>query len=81
MPFPPTTKETDFDYETILNENRALETQLATTINSIELLRAETRREEAGLARDTERLDRLKRNARTAQAERRKQAKKVRTIP
>ncbi|PGH12788.1 hypothetical protein AJ79_04012 [Helicocarpus griseus UAMH5409] len=80
MPFPPGTKDADFDYEVALNDNRALELQLATATNSADLLRAEIRREEAQLAKEKAQLEELEKNARAAQAERKKQAKNAHPV-
>ncbi|KAL2376473.1 hypothetical protein RJZ90_007498 [Blastomyces dermatitidis] len=77
MPFPPGTQDADFDYEAALDDNRALELQLATAANSADLLRAEIKREEAQLARERAQLEELEKNARTAQVERKRQTRNV----
>ncbi|KAJ5112677.1 hypothetical protein N7532_000722 [Penicillium argentinense] len=46
MPFPPITKDSNFDYESALNEHRSLEANLATINDSIELLKSEIAKEE-----------------------------------
>lgn len=75
MPFPPVTKDTSFDYEAALDENRALEAQLATVTNSVDLLKAEVEKEEALLAKETRQLEELEKNAKRAEAERKRQMK------
>ncbi|OAX84288.1 hypothetical protein ACJ72_01353 [Emergomyces africanus] len=80
MPFPPGTKDTDFDYEAGLDDNRALELQLATATNSADLLRAEISREEAQLAKERAQLEELEKNAKAAQAERRRQTKNAHPV-
>ncbi|OJD17224.1 hypothetical protein AJ78_02661 [Emergomyces pasteurianus Ep9510] len=80
MPFPPGTKDADFDYEVALDDNRALELQLATATNSADLLRAEISREEAQLAKERAQLDELEKNAKAAQAERRRQTKNAHPV-
>ncbi|EEH11557.1 conserved hypothetical protein [Histoplasma capsulatum G186AR] len=80
MPFPPGTKDADFDYEAALDENRALELQLAAVVNSADLLRAEIAREEAQLAKDKAQLEELEKNARAAQTERKRQTRNAHPV-
>ncbi|EEH23011.1 hypothetical protein PABG_05222 [Paracoccidioides brasiliensis Pb03] len=80
MPFPPGTKDADFDYEAALEDNRVLELQLATATNSADLLRAEIHREEAQLAKDRAQLEELEKNAKAAQAERKRQTKNAHPV-
>ncbi|EEQ87545.1 hypothetical protein RJZ56_001417 [Blastomyces dermatitidis] len=80
MPFPPGTQDADFDYEAALDDNRALELQLATAANSADLLRAEIKREEAQLARERAQLEELEKNARTAQVERKRQTRNAHPV-
>ncbi|KAK2806622.1 hypothetical protein FQN51_006588 [Onygenales sp. PD_10] len=80
MPFPPATKDADFDYETALEENRTLELQLSSTTNSADLLRAEIKREEAELAKETAQLEELEKNAKAAKAERKRQTKNAHPV-
>ncbi|KZZ93932.1 hypothetical protein AAP_02025 [Ascosphaera apis ARSEF 7405] len=77
LTFPPNTRELDFDHEAALLENRNLESQLATTTGSIDLLRAEIHREKALLAKETSRLNALKSNAKSAAVEKKRLAKKI----
>jgi kinetochore protein Fta7 len=56
---------------------RVLEIQLATTTNSVDLLRAEIKREESELAREVSQLGELEKNAKAAKAERKRQSKNV----
>ncbi|KKZ61307.1 hypothetical protein EMCG_04024 [[Emmonsia] crescens] len=80
MPFPPGTKDADFDYEAALDDNRALELQLAAVINSADLLRAEISREEAQFAKERAQLEELEKNAKAAQAERKRQTKNAHPV-
>ncbi|KAI9677696.1 MAG: hypothetical protein M1829_002468 [Trizodia sp. TS-e1964] len=75
-PFPPNTKELHFDYERLLNENRALEAQLTPVLHSIQLTRAEIEKEEFLLRADQERLQTLQSNAKDEELLRRRQAKR-----
>jgi len=80
LPFPPGTRaqrEEDFDFEKILDSTRAHEAQLTPALHSIELLRAEIRKEEALLERETAALEQLERNAKAERARRRAEAKKL----
>ncbi|KAJ5780159.1 CENP-A-nucleosome distal centromere subunit CENP-Q [Penicillium paradoxum] len=75
MPFPPITKESNFDYESALNEHRSLEAHLATMNDSVDLLKAEIAKEEALLAKETKSLQEMDKNAKRAEAERKRQTK------
>ncbi|KAJ5319837.1 hypothetical protein PENANT_c026G07996 [Penicillium antarcticum] len=75
MPFPPVTKESNFDYESALNEHRALESSLTTMTDSVDLLKAEIANEEAALVRDKKALQDMEKNAKRAEAERKRQTK------
>ncbi|CAG8285857.1 unnamed protein product [Penicillium olsonii] len=75
MPFPPVTKDSNFDYESALNEHRLLEANLATMNDSVDLLKAEIAKEEALLASETKALQEMDKNARRAEAERKRQTK------
>ncbi|CAG8077863.1 unnamed protein product [Penicillium salamii] len=77
MPFPPITKDSNFDYESALNEHRLLEASLATMNDSVDLLKAEIAKEEALLASETKSLQDMDKNAKRAEAERKRQTKNV----
>lgn len=66
LPFPPATsrnREDDFNFEKILDHNRALESQLTPAIHANELLEAELRKEMARLESDQQNLADLETNA------------------
>ncbi|KAJ5133258.1 hypothetical protein N7476_003510 [Penicillium atrosanguineum] len=75
MPFPPITKDSNFDYESALDEHRSLEANLATMKDSIDLLKAEIAKEEALLAEEKKSLQEMDKNAKRAEAERKRQTK------
>ncbi|CAI7622015.1 unnamed protein product [Penicillium bialowiezense] len=75
MPFPPVTKDSNFDYESALNEHRLLEANLATMNDSVDLLKAEIAKEEALLASETKSLQEMDKNAKRAESERKRQTK------
>ncbi|OQD75391.1 hypothetical protein PENDEC_c007G04163 [Penicillium decumbens] len=75
MPFPPITKDSNFDYESALNEHQSLEANLATMKDSIDLLKAEIAKEEALLADEKKSLQEMEKNAKRAEAERKRQTK------
>ncbi|KAJ5753417.1 uncharacterized protein N7511_007570 [Penicillium nucicola] len=75
MPFPPATKESNFDYESALNEHRGLESSLVTMTDSVDLLKAEIAKEEAALVRDKKALQEMDKNAKRAETERKRQTK------
>jgi hypothetical protein len=79
QPFPPCTRplpEEDFDFEKILDSSRALEARLTPMLHSIELLKAETTKEEALLDADAATLEDLEANAKS-EASRRRRAEKT----
>ncbi|KAJ5407761.1 CENP-A-nucleosome distal centromere subunit CENP-Q [Penicillium cosmopolitanum] len=76
MPFPPITKDSNFDYESALNEHRGLEAKLSTMNDSIDLLKSEIAKEEALLASEKKALQEMDKNAKRADAERKRQMKK-----
>ncbi|OOQ88129.1 putative kinetochore protein fta7 [Penicillium brasilianum] len=75
MPFPPITKDSNFDYESALAEHRALEANFATIKDSSDLLRAEIAKEEALLADEKLSLQEMEKNAKRAETERKRQMK------
>ncbi|BDD60757.1 hypothetical protein MPDQ_004663 [Monascus purpureus] len=75
VPFPPVTKDSNFEYEAVLDEHRSLKTQLATVTDSIDLLKAEIEREEALLANETRQFQDLEKNAKATETERKRQMK------
>ncbi|KAL2872742.1 uncharacterized protein BJX67DRAFT_340252 [Aspergillus lucknowensis] len=75
MPFPPMTKDSVFEYEAALKEHRALEASLSTMTDSIDLLKNEIAKEEALLAKETKQLQEMEKNAKRAEAERKRQMK------
>ncbi|KAJ5925073.1 CENP-A-nucleosome distal centromere subunit CENP-Q, partial [Penicillium verhagenii] len=75
MPFPPITNGSNFDYESALDEHRTLEASLATVKDSTDLLRAEIAKEEALLANEKKELQTMDKNAKRAEAERKRQTK------
>ncbi|KAL5340750.1 CENP-Q, a CENPA-CAD centromere complex subunit-domain-containing protein [Aspergillus crustosus] len=75
MPFPPLTKDSVFEYESALREHNALEASLSTVNDSIDLLNHEIAKEEALLARETKQLHEMDKNAKRAEAERKRQTK------
>lgn len=75
LPFPPSTrpqKQEDFNLENILDNNAALENRLTPMIHSIELLKAEIKKETLLLDRDSRNLERLEANAKADAARRKK---------
>lgn len=54
---------------------------MATVTNSVDLLKAEVEKEEALLAKETRQLEELEKNAKRAEAERKRQMKNVRRVP
>lgn len=78
LPFPPSTrpqKQEDFDLEHILDNNAALETRLTPMLHSIELLKAEIRKEKVLLEKDARNLEVLKANAKADATRRRRDVK------
>lgn len=83
QPFPPATRalpEEDFNFEKILDSSRALEAQLTPLTHSIELLKAETAKEEALLEADMAALEALEANAKTEASRRKRTAKTLHDI-
>ncbi|KAL5001231.1 CENP-Q, a CENPA-CAD centromere complex subunit-domain-containing protein [Aspergillus recurvatus] len=76
MPFPPMTKDSVFEYEAALKEHSVLEASLSTVNDSIDLLNNEIAKEEALLARETKQLQEIEKNAKRAEAERKRLMKK-----
>ncbi|KAJ5223833.1 hypothetical protein N7468_008375 [Penicillium chermesinum] len=75
MPFPPITKDAHFDYESALDEHRLLAANIATMRDSTALLKAEIAREEALLAEEKKALQEMDKNAKRAEAERKRLTK------
>lgn len=86
LPFPPVSKKTrvkddkeeraaDFDFERVLDATREAEKKLTPALHSVELLKAEIRKEEALLEQETRALEKLERNAKSERARRRADAK------
>ncbi|KAL4968531.1 uncharacterized protein BDV14DRAFT_196833 [Aspergillus stella-maris] len=75
MPFPPLTKDSVFEYEAALKEHSALEASLSTMNDSIDLLNNEIAKEEALLAKETKQLQDMEKNAKRAEAERKRHMK------
>ncbi|CZS99370.1 uncharacterized protein RAG0_07713 [Rhynchosporium agropyri] len=83
LPFPPGTRnhrEDDFDFEKILDHNRALEAQLTPTLHSNQLLEAELSKERARLDSDLEILAELEKNAKAEAAMRNKAARRLHSV-
>ncbi|KAJ8062671.1 hypothetical protein OCU04_009193 [Sclerotinia nivalis] len=80
MPFPKgtrTNREDDFDFEKILDYNRALESQLTPVLHSNDLLEAELRKEEILLENEGKYLAELEANAKDEAISRRQAARKA----
>lgn len=80
MPFPKgarTNREDDFDFEKILDYNRALESQLTPVLHSNDLLEAELRKEEVLLENEERYLAELEANAKDEAISRRQAARKA----
>ncbi|KAL2832998.1 CENP-Q, a CENPA-CAD centromere complex subunit-domain-containing protein [Aspergillus cavernicola] len=75
MPFPPLSKDSVFEYEAALNEHSAMESSLSTMTDSIDLLDNEIAKEEVLLARETKHLQEMEKNAKRAEADRKRQMK------
>jgi HD superfamily phosphohydrolase len=83
LPFPPAinrTREDDFDFEKILDNSRALESQLTTTIHANKLLEAELRKEMARLESDQQNLADLEANAKRESTLRKEQARSLHSL-
>lgn len=80
LPFPPATRNTreeDFDFEKVLDHNRALEAQLTPALHSNELLEAELAKEIARLEADKDILAELEANAKSEGIARNEAARKL----
>lgn len=86
LPFPPVAgnarvkdealeRATDFDFERVLDTTREAEKKLTPALHSVELLKAEIRKEEALFDQESKALERLERNAKAERARRRADAK------
>ncbi|RAL17743.1 uncharacterized protein BO97DRAFT_402250 [Aspergillus homomorphus CBS 101889] len=75
MPFPPIAKDSVFEYEAALKEHCSLEAALATTNDSIDLLKIEVEKEEALLEKERKQLQEMERNAKGVESERKRQMK------
>ncbi|CAL5869839.1 uncharacterized protein PFLUO_LOCUS4070 [Penicillium psychrofluorescens] len=80
MPFPPITKDSNFDYESALNEHRLLEANVSTMKDSIDLLKTEIAKEDALLDREKKSLLEMDRNAKRAEAERKRQMQRAHPV-
>jgi hypothetical protein len=83
LPFPQGTRnhrEDDFDFEKILDHNRALETQLTPALHANELLEAQVSKELALLASEQERLATLESNAKTEATLRSEASRRLHTL-
>lgn len=83
LPFPPGTRrlqEDDFDFEKILDLNRALEAQLTPALHSNALLEAELGKELALLEYETASMVELETNASSAAVARNKAARKLHSV-
>jgi hypothetical protein len=83
LPFPQGTRnhrEDDFDFEKILDHNRALEAQLTPALHANELLEARVKKELALLESDRETLITLEANAKTESALRSEAARKLHSL-
>ncbi|KAH7419787.1 CENP-Q, a CENPA-CAD centromere complex subunit-domain-containing protein [Cadophora sp. MPI-SDFR-AT-0126] len=83
LPFPPGTRnhrEDDFDFEKILDHNRALEAQLTPALHSSQLLEAELSKELAKLEADKEFLAELETNAKAEALVRNQAARKLHSV-
>ncbi|KAI9782274.1 MAG: hypothetical protein M1816_001936 [Peltula sp. TS41687] len=77
FPFPPDTRDAHFDYEKLLESNRALEAQLTPSIHSIGLLREAIQQEEASLEADMRKLGKLEKEAKAEENLRSRRTKNV----
>ncbi|KAF7587139.1 hypothetical protein BBP40_007688 [Aspergillus hancockii] len=75
LPEPMQNKDSVFEYEAALKEHCSLEASLATVTDSVHLLNAEIEKEEALLAKETKQLQEMEKNAKRAEAERKRQLK------
>jgi hypothetical protein len=80
LPFPQSTRpqrEEEFDFEKILDSNRALETRLTPMLHSIDLIKSEIMKEEGLLAQETARLEALESDAKADASRRKKDLKRL----
>ncbi|KAI9880693.1 MAG: hypothetical protein M1830_001326 [Pleopsidium flavum] len=77
IPFPQSTKDVHFNFETILASNQALDSQITLAIHAIGLLKAEITREEHSLTAERRILQELEANSRAEESLRKRQAKNV----
>jgi hypothetical protein len=83
LPFPPATRnhqEDDFDFEKILDSNRALDAQLTPAQHSNELLEAELSKEADLLESERVMLMELENNAKTEASKRKQDGKKLHSL-
>jgi hypothetical protein len=83
LPFPPPTRsnrEDDFDFEKVLDHNRALEAQLTPALHGNELLEAELAKETACLEADNETLAELEKNAKSEATTRNQAARRLHVL-
>lgn len=80
MPFPPSTNDNDFDYEATLDRISYLEDQLTSNQQSINLLRAQIKKEETLLKEDEQEVERLDRSFKSNTAFRRQQSKSLHSL-
>ncbi|MCJ1367050.1 hypothetical protein MMC16_006182 [Acarospora aff. strigata] len=80
IPFPPGTKDTHFSFETVLNSNQVLDSQLIPATHAIGLLKAEIMKEERSLAAEANILQELETNSRAEEGLRKRQAKNVHAL-
>ncbi|KUJ18224.1 uncharacterized protein LY89DRAFT_42537 [Mollisia scopiformis] len=83
LPFPQATRsrrEDDFDFEKILDHNRALEAQLTPALHGNELLEAELAKERAWLDADKNVLADLEKNAKSEATTRKQAARKMHAL-
>jgi kinetochore protein Fta7 len=80
MPFPPKTKEINFDLEKLLDQRRGLESEMSTLIHSIELLKGELHKEEELTAQNQHQLEMIQKDAKLEDDFWRKKVKKNHSI-
>lgn len=68
-------KGSNLDYESVLEEHQTLETSVSTMNESIDVLKSEIEKEEALLNKETKALQEMYKNAKSADAERKRQMK------
>lgn len=80
IPFPPGTEEQHFDYEANLNRMAKVEEQLTNNTHSMNLLRAQIKKEEALLKQDERELANLESAMKDNEAVRREQSRSLHPI-